>query len=172
MATDKSEPRVGLIINVGLISVCTVVAVRIALGSYFDQVAQAEMSRKIGQAKPEALMELRTDEHARLMGGPMPIAQAMETLAKKGRSMTAIPEIAPTVSHDMSPLQGWTKMPIDVPAPMMAAAASASAAAAATPEAPAADGGVAPAAAPDAGANATPSNAKPADAGAGKKKQP
>jgi hypothetical protein len=158
MATDKSEPRVGLIINVGLVSVITVVAVRIALGTYFDQVAQAEELRKVGRAKPEALMELRADEHARLMSGTMPIGQAMEDLAKKGR-MAASPDIMPTPSHDIAPLQGWTKMPVTVPAPMMAAEAAASAAAANAgappPEATAAgDAGV---------------TAKPTDAGAGKK---
>jgi hypothetical protein len=164
MATDKSEPRVGLIINVGLVSVVTVLAVRFALGTYFDHVAQAEELRKVSQAKPEALMELRTDEHARLMTGPVPIEQAMEDLAKKGR-MGASPDIVPTASHDVAPLQGWMKMPSTVPAPMMAAEA-ASAAPAAAPIA--ADGG-APAAANSAITDAG-VTAKPADAGAGKKK--
>ena len=154
MATDKSEPHVGLIIKVGIISVLTVLAVRFALGTYFDQAAQAEELRKIGQAKPEALMELRTDEHARLMTGSVPIEQAMQDLAKKGR-MSASPDIVPTASRDVAPLQGWMKMPSTVPAPMLAPSAS-------------------PALAADAGASGAETDAgitaKPADAGAGKKK--
>jgi hypothetical protein len=167
MATDKSEPRVGLIIKVGLISVLTVGAVRIALASYFDQVTQAETQRKVALAKPEALMELRTDEHARLMTGPKPLELAMEELAKKGR-MGASPEIVPTASRDLAPLQGWTKMPGTVPAAMAAAAAAPTA----QPEAPAAaaDAGAPGAAPQDAGAGNAPAPKNAPETGPGKRK--
>jgi hypothetical protein len=151
MATDKSEPRVGLIVRVGVISLVTLAAVRVALVSYFDQVDTAESSRKIRSAKPEALMELRTDEHARLMTVRMPIQSAMEAVAKN--RMAASPEIVPSASRDLSPLQGWAQMPASVPPSMTLAAQAPSASAA-----PAAD-----TTAPDAAAPArTPE--KPADA--------
>ncbi|MCL2447545.1 MAG: hypothetical protein FWD17_01220 [Polyangiaceae bacterium] len=154
MATDKSEPRVGLIIKVGVIAVCTVGAVRIALASYFDQVTQTEQARKIAAAKPEALMNLRTDEHTRLTSGRKPIGQAMEELAKKGR-MGASPAIVPTVSHDVAPLQGWTKLPGTVPPSMTSP----------EPAAHAPD----TASAADAGAANAPALQKASDAGPGKR---
>jgi hypothetical protein len=52
----------------------------------------------------------------------MPIDKAMQQLATRGR--TAIPDIMPTMSRDVAPLQGWTKMPAEVPPQMAAGAGS------------------------------------------------
>jgi hypothetical protein len=151
MATDKSEPRVGLIIKVGVVAVVVLVGVHSALIAYFDRIVIAEETKKTGGKSPE-LTSVRNDEKARLSSGPVPIEAAMQQLAARGR-MGASPELVPTASRDVSPLQGWTKMPSDVPAPMMAAATAASA----------------PAAAGDAGAaDAAPSTATDS----GTKKQP
>ncbi|MDP9148497.1 MAG: hypothetical protein M3O36_00935, partial [Myxococcota bacterium] len=124
MATDNSEPRVGVILRVAILAVVTLVVLRAALVSYFDHSAQAEEERKMGQVKPEALMQLRADEKERLSSGPMPIDKAMQQLAARGR--TASPEIRPTPSKDLAPLQGWIKMPSQVPGSMEAAQQSAS----------------------------------------------
>jgi hypothetical protein len=141
MAIDKSEPRVGLIFRIGLLVVGLLIGTRALLNSYFDQIASAEEGRKIGQSVPTALIELRADEEQRLTSGPMPIDKAMQSLAGKGR-MGASPDIVPSASRDLAPLQGWSKMPGDVPPAMMAP----------PPEA-AVDAGAAPAG--DAGAHAT-----------------
>ena len=114
MATDKSEPRVGVIFKVGILAVVTLVALRAALVTYFDRAAQAEEQRKFGDVKPEALQRLRADEKARLAGGAMPIENAMQQIAARGR-MSASPDIMPTASKDLSALQGWIKMPSQVP---------------------------------------------------------
>jgi hypothetical protein len=119
MATDKSEPRVGVILKVAAVSIATLIAVHAVLVAYFDDIARAEERRKFGDVKPEALTSVRADEKARLTSGPMPIDKAMQQLATRRR--TAIPEIMPTVSRDLAPLQGWTKMPVEVPRAMMVA---------------------------------------------------
>jgi hypothetical protein len=119
MATDKSEPRVGVILKVAAVSIATLMAVHAVLVAYFDDIARAEEHRKFGDVKPEALMSVRADEKARLTSGPMPIDKAMQQIATRGR--TAIPDIAPTVSRDLAPLQGWTKMPAEVPRAMAVA---------------------------------------------------
>jgi hypothetical protein len=119
MATDKSEPRVGLIFRIGLLVIVLLVSIRGGLMSYFDSIASAEEQRKIGQSVPEALISLRADEDQRLKSGPMPIEKAMQDLAAHGR-MAASPDIAPSASRDFAPMQGWSKMPGEVPATMTA----------------------------------------------------
>jgi hypothetical protein len=118
MATDKSEPRVGVILKVAAFSIVTLVAARFVLFAYFDHIAQAEEHRKIGEVKPEALLNMRADERARLTSGAMPIDRAMQQFVAKGRN--ASPDIVPSASRDVSALQGWSKMPAEVPSPMMA----------------------------------------------------
>ncbi|MDP9034271.1 MAG: hypothetical protein M3O50_05655 [Myxococcota bacterium] len=153
MATDNSEPRVGVILRVGILAVVTLVLLRTALVSYFDHAAHAEEERKMGQVKPEALMQLRAGEKERLSSGPMPIEKAMQQLAARGR--TAIPEITPTQSKDLAPLQGWIKMPLQVPASMEAALQTGGAAAGASADAGVSstpgDAGLRKAAAPEGG---------------------
>jgi hypothetical protein len=87
--------------------------------SYFDNIASAEEQRKVGQAVPEALISLRADEDQRLKGGAMPIDKAMQDLAARGR-MAASPDIVPSASRDFAPMQGWSKMPGEVPPAMTA----------------------------------------------------
>lgn len=119
MATDKSEPRVGLIFRIGILAAVLLVCTRAALASYFDEMSQAEEHRKIVEARPEALFNLRSDEQRRLTDGPVPISQAMHDLSK-GRPS----EVEPVQSKDLSPLQGWSRMPATVPVPMINSAAS------------------------------------------------
>src|SRR5258708_40116576 len=110
MATDKLEARTGLTFQIGLGAGVTLIALHAGLVSYFDGMTRSEQHRKIGAAVPEALMSLRADEKQRLTSGAMPIDQAMQRLNSQGR-MAASPEIMPTASKDVAPLQGWAKMP-------------------------------------------------------------
>jgi len=119
MATDKSEPRIGIIVTVAVSAIITLVALRAMLSTYFDTEARAEQQRKIGSLKPEALINLRSDAMRRLSTGPMSIEAAMSELAAHGR-MGAGPDIMPSASRDVAPLQGWVKMPSEVPPAMMA----------------------------------------------------
>src|SRR5579864_7665459 len=97
MATDKSEPRVGLIMQIACASIVALVATHAALTSYFDKIASAEEHRKFGDVKPEALMAQRDEEKARLSSGPTPIAKAMQEIAQRGRT-EASPAIVPSAS--------------------------------------------------------------------------
>jgi hypothetical protein len=134
MATDSSEPRVGLIAKVGVFSIVVLLCTRSALSTYFDSMEQSEKQRKIGLVKPEALMSLRASEATRLSSGAMPIDKAMGQLASRGR-MGIGPEFAPSASRDVAPLQGWAKMPSEVPPAMMTSAAPVA------PATPVVDGG-------------------------------
>ncbi len=119
MATDKSQPRVGLIFKIAVFSIATLVVVHATLVAYFDDVARAEEHRKFGEVKPEALLNMRADERGRLASGAVPIDKAMQQLASRGR-MAASPDIVPSASKDLAPLQGWSKMPAEVPPAMTA----------------------------------------------------
>jgi hypothetical protein len=112
MATDKSDPRTGLIFQVGILSIVTLLGSRAFLQAYFDRAERAEISRKL--VTPEALVGLRAEEKRELGAGSMPIEQAMQLLATKGRSGS--PAVMPSASLDKAPLEGWTKMPGQVPA--------------------------------------------------------
>jgi hypothetical protein len=117
MESDKSDPRVGLIFQVAILAIITLIAVHMTLSAYFDHMNRAEIRRKVGL--PEALMSLRADEKEKLSTGPVPIDQAMQMLATKGR-MNASPDIVPSASKDIAPLQGWIKLPGQVPPAMTA----------------------------------------------------
>ena len=131
MATDKSPPRTGLILKGAVIAIATLIVVHGALVAYFDHYAQAEELRKFGETKPEALTNLLSDEKVRLSGGSMPIDKAMQEMVARGRTVS--PDITPTASKDIAPLQGWPKMPSEVPPAMTAGAAASSSGASAPP---------------------------------------
>jgi len=149
MASDKSDPRVGLILQVGLLAIVTLLATRAVLQAYFDRIERAEITRKVGTN--DSLIDLRAEEKQQLNAGPMPIEKAMQALVTKGR-MNASPDIMPSASKDKAPLEGWTKLPGQVPPafalpppePPPAPSASASAAPAAS-SAPSAAPSAAPA---------------------------
>jgi hypothetical protein len=166
MATDKSEPKVGMIAKIAVLCIATLIGVHEGLVAYFDHVAQAEEYRKVGSAKPEALLNAREDEKQRLETGSMPIEKAMQVVMK-GR--TASPDIAPSVSKDTAPLQGWSKLPLNVPAAMMAPE-PAPAPSASDSAAPAAS--AAPSSPPAASASAAPRAPAPKASGAAAPKAP
>lgn len=149
MATDATDPRVGLIVRIGLLSIGTLIVAHLGITAYFDRLAAAETYRKVGSIRPEALMAARADEQQRLSSGPMPIDKSMQTMVAKGR-MGLSPELAPSASRDIAPLQGWMQMPSDVPPTMMAPEPT-PAPVVAPSAAPSASG--APGAAPPAGSN-------------------
>jgi hypothetical protein len=126
MATEPTSPKTGIILKGAVIAIGTLLVVHGALVAYFDHYAQAEELRKFGNIAPEALMSLRADEKERLHSGPVPIDRAMQQLATRGR--TASPEITPNAAapKDLAPMQGWTKLPTEVPSPMAAPPSSAS----------------------------------------------
>ena len=150
MATESSDPRIGLIIRVGVVAVGTLIAVHAGVTAYFDHELREQTYEKIGSIKPEALLSLRAEERQRLASGAMPIDKSMEMLAAKGR-LGAGPAIMPSASKDVAPMQGWTQMPGVVPPAMM------------TPEpgqAPSPSASAAPPGAPSPAPSATPSSGR------------
>jgi hypothetical protein len=145
MATDTTDPKVGLIFRIAVLAIGTLVVIHAVATTYFDRMARAEVYRKVGSTPPEALWSLRADEKQRLTSGSMPIDKSMQMLAAKGRM--GAPEIAPSVSKDVAPLQGWARMPAEVPPTMMPPAPS-SAPSAATSAAPPAAASASSSAAP------------------------
>lgn len=57
----------------------------------------------------EKLQALRNEEHAKLAAARMPIQQAMDALAQRGRS--AFPQLAARPSDDLSAMSGWVHKP-------------------------------------------------------------
>jgi hypothetical protein len=151
MATESSDPRVGLIVQIGLLSIGALIATHMGMTAYFDHMARAEIYRKVGSEKPDALMSLRADEKQRLSSGSMPIDRSMQMLVARGR-MGASPDLAPSASKDVAPLQGWTRMPSEVPPTMMEAASTPAPSASAITMPSSAPSGAA--SAPPAGSNA------------------
>jgi hypothetical protein len=137
MATDTTDPKVGLIFRIAVLAIGTLVVIHAVTTTYFDRMARAEVYRKVGSTPPEALWSLTS--------GSMPIDKSMQMLAAKGRM--GAPEIAPSVSKDVAPLQGWARMPAEVPPTMMPPAPS-SAPSAATSAAPPAAASASSSAAP------------------------
>ena len=91
MATDKSEPRVGLIFKSGVLAIVTLLsATRARSSSYFDAWRRPRSSASSATSSPRRSTSLRADEKQRLSTGPMPIDKAMQMLAEKGR-MSAEP---------------------------------------------------------------------------------
>ena len=132
MQSDSTDPRVGLIARVAVLSIVTLAVTHYGLGAYFDDAVRAEEYRKIGSVKPEALLSARDDEKQRLTTGSMPIDKAMQQLSAKGR-MGAGPDVVPSASRDIAPMQGWMQMPAEVPPIMMAPAPSAAPSASTAP---------------------------------------
>jgi hypothetical protein len=120
MVLDNTQPKVGAIAQVAVLAIVTLLFTRVWLFAYFDRMVQAEEYRKWGSLSPEALHSVRADEKQRLSSGAMPIDKAMQTMATKGR-LGASPDIAPAASvKDLAPLQGWARMPAEVPPAMSA----------------------------------------------------
>ncbi len=119
MATDKSEPKVGLIFRIGLLVIVLLVSIRALLNTYFDEIASAEVLHNRGESIPQPLIDLRASEDERLKSGALPIDKAMQEMVARGR-MAVSPDIMPSASRDFGPMQGWSKLPRDVPPATMA----------------------------------------------------
>jgi hypothetical protein len=75
--------------------------------SYLDvAVIHGDLSAVSTDAKLEAV---RSAEHAKLNAGHMPIAQAMQAIAERGRG--AFPTLTAQPSSDLSAMSGWMHRP-------------------------------------------------------------
>lgn len=155
MATDKSEPRTGLIVGLGLLSIATLISGRAGLQSYYIIMSEHEESVKILSQPHRMLEQVRHEEDERLERGD--IQGAMHQVVGMMNARPAA--IAPTQSADMGALQGWSAMP-NPNAPVVVPPTAAAPAAPTTPAQPAPGGAttVVPAGVPA----AAPAQAQPA----------
>jgi hypothetical protein len=140
MAGEQSSPKVRMLLTIGIVAVCLLVAVKFALESYYLDVT--ENYERTLLPKTTQIDSIRAEERANLDKGPIPVSVAMQTLATKGRD-NASAAIDPQPSDDPSPLIGWAQIPHAGPMPTLAPIPT-------TPEPAAADAGAM--AAGDAGA--------------------
>src|SRR5947209_5269424 len=113
MATDKSEPRVGLIVKVAGLAIVVFIGVRFGLVSYFEGVQDDIRAKQAAEEEHPELDQVRQREQS-LDKGPTPISNAMQTLANTDRSRKGINGIDPQPSNDMRAVTDcWAKMPCD-----------------------------------------------------------
>lgn len=108
MSADDTPPKNRLIATLAFVSLCTLIALKFILTSYFNEMVEADKQTKI--TRPEALYAARAEQQKNLASSPVPIDQAMADL-EKGRPDL----IAPKQSEDTGPLVGWAKLPHTLP---------------------------------------------------------
>jgi hypothetical protein len=158
MATENSPPQIRIILTVAFSSVVILGALNSVFRSYYLMMTEEVEHDHL--ARPAELIKLREGEKTNLTSAQLPISQAMQMLASRGRTNFAAfkdkdADITPEPSNDLGPMVGWVR------APNQAVIDQINAAAANPPPEPAAAGD-AGAAAGDAGAAAPTSR----DAGA------
>jgi hypothetical protein len=172
MATENSPPQIRIILTVAFSSVVILGALNYVFHSYFLMMTEEVEHDHL--AKPVELITLREGEQRNLTTSPLPIAQAMQELASRGRTNYAAfvsqADITPQASNDLGPMVGWVRAPNQAVVDQINAAA-ANAPPDATPSAT--DGGASSAsastdagAAPKPGPKTAPSGAAIRDAGA------
>ena len=117
MAGDNSSPKVRMLLTIGIVSVCILVAVKFGLESYYLETTEAYQRTLLPNTTE--IETVRKSELQRLEKGTMPVDVAMQTLATKGRE-NASPAIDPQPSDDPSPLIGWAQIKRPGPVPELA----------------------------------------------------
>ena len=108
MATDKSEPKIGNIVKIAVVSIVTLLAIRLGLVTYFNHMFDNERRMKyVEMGMPKDLKDLRADEAKRLSG----VDQSMQMLATKGRMEPGIEPQQPKAENAKDTLMGWMQMP-------------------------------------------------------------
>ncbi|MGO8995130.1 MAG: hypothetical protein ACLQVI_17585 [Polyangiaceae bacterium] len=113
MATENSPPQIRIILTVAFSSVVILAALNSVFRSYFlmmtEEVEHEHLSR------PEELIKLRAGEQKNLTTSPLPISQAMQELATRGRTnyqaFLSQADITPQASNDLGPMVGWVRSP-------------------------------------------------------------
>src|ERR1700756_4679700 len=109
MATDNSPPRIRIILTTAFSSLVILVALNYVFRSYF--IMMTEEVEHDHLAKPEELLKLHEGEARNLTSSPLPIAQAMQELAR-GRTNDALKQradLTPEQSPDLGPMVGWIR---------------------------------------------------------------
>jgi hypothetical protein len=152
MATENSPPQIRIILTVAFSSVVILGALNSVFRSYYLMMTEEVEHDHL--AHPTELIKLREGERANLTTAQLPISEAMQMLASRGRTNYAAfkdrdADITPEASNDLGPMVGWVRAPNQAVIDQINAAAANP-----PPAAAVGDGGVgdaAVAAPPDAG---------------------
>jgi len=148
MATDRTEPPIGRIVGITLLSLGTLISLRFAFQSYFIQNYELRQQEVVLGQPASTLAAARADAQQKLGG----LNAAMDAIAGARPA-----SITPAPSTDIAARQGWGLAPRPYTAPPAPVAAPPAApvpapTAAAIPGAPVAPAAGAPVAAPPAAA--------------------
>jgi len=119
MAFEDTEPRNNQILLWGVVSVITLFALVPLFHSYFGITFGEEMAAKVYEQPNTEYEELRDGQKAELRTAPIPVDQAIEQLATRGRTNTPVtprPNDLPALPADeyeasLAPVIGWTQRP-------------------------------------------------------------
>src|SRR5580704_1415962 len=113
MATEQSPPQIRIILTVAFSSVVILGALNSVFRSYYLMMTEEVEHEHL--SKPEELLKLREGEKKNLSSAPLPISQAMQELATRGRTNYAAyvgqADITPEASNDLGPMVGWVRAP-------------------------------------------------------------
>lgn len=116
MAFDNTQPRVKLVIAIGVVSVVIFLVTALAVQSYYLRLREEEYQAKVATIPPEQLAALRQKEAAKQPA----IDAAVQKLAAGGR-MVGGALLAPQPSKDTSALYGWGERVRAVPGDALSA---------------------------------------------------
>lgn len=109
MAFENTEPKSGLIIQIAIASIVSLVAVRYGVVSLYHQTVDAEYDRKIANAGREQITASREEAAVKLVT----LEKATQDYALHGRSADGrmFPAGTPCEKVDNAPAAGWTHTP-------------------------------------------------------------
>jgi len=88
MAHDKSEPKVGIILKVGVVAIVTVVGVRLGLTSYFHSMEDSVRAERLQVAEKERPKKELDEESSAA------VKKSMADIAKGGEAAFVHPVVA------------------------------------------------------------------------------
>lgn len=105
---DNTPPRNGVIFFYTVLVVITLVGLKFVMDSFLDSSRRAIRAQHLEESHAsEILAQHREATREALGSGDMPIEQAMQQLAERGRG--AFPQIRPFASADQGAREGWNR---------------------------------------------------------------
>ena len=113
---DDTPPQNAIIFAAAVLSVLALFGLKYVFDSYSDRSETHVRALHIEASHAsQVLLEYRRHAALELNGGEMPIDEAMDRLAERGRGGFA--EIRPVVDTTTAAREGWARMPIAQPEP-------------------------------------------------------
>lgn len=108
---DETPPQNGIIFAAAIMTVLTLFSLKYVFDSYLDVSNQSVRRAHIAESHASGVLaEYRAHAQDQLRDGQMPIGDAMDQLAERGRA--AFPQIRPVADQNTGPREGWAAMPV------------------------------------------------------------